>query len=102
MGLALLLFALASSAPALEAYCPTAAGNPVIDRIGSPAPAPQEGPNQTPNPLIYLDVWIFGGFLLLVMAAVTCRYLWDKLRSRGSAAEEELQPWEDPDDFPFD
>ena len=48
------------------------------------------------NPLVYLDVWLFGGLILLVMATVTSRFLWRKLH-RVEPEEEGLQPWEDPD-----
>ena len=49
-----------------------------------------------PSPLVYLDVWLFGGLFLLVMVVVTVRYIISKLRSGGDP-EEGLQPWEDPD-----
>ena len=50
-----------------------------------------------PNPLIYLDIWLFGGLILLVMAVVTVKYLLKWLRPDNRDPEEGLQPWEDPD-----
>ena len=57
--------------------------------------------NQTepepPNPLIYLDIWLFGGLILLVMAVVAVKYLVKLFRPDNRDPEEGLQPWEDPD-----
>ena len=49
-----------------------------------------------PSPLVYLDVWLFGGLVLLVMIVVAVRYVIGKLRTSNDP-EERLQPWEDPD-----
>ena len=49
-----------------------------------------------PSPLVYLDVWLFGGLVLLVMLIVTVRYIIGKLRPKEDP-EEGLQSWEDPD-----
>ncbi len=51
---------------------------------------------EKPSPLVYLDVWLFGGLVLLVMVVVTVRYIIGKLRPNNDP-EERLQPWEDPD-----
>lgn len=51
----------------------------------------------TPNPLIYLDIWLFGGLVLVVMLVVIARYLWRNLRPDSRDPSEGLQPWEDPD-----
>ena len=50
-----------------------------------------------PNPLIYLDVWLFGGLVLIVMLVVMARFLWRSLRPDNRDPDEGLQPWEDPD-----
>ena len=49
-----------------------------------------------PSPLVYLDVWLFGGLVLLVMVVVTVRYIIGKLRPNDDP-EDRLQPWEDSD-----
>ena len=56
----------------------------------------QERPSP-PNPLIYLDIWIFGGLVLGVMVFVGLKYLWKALQPDYRDPEEGLQPWEDPD-----
>ncbi len=58
---------------------------------GSPPGAPNRA-----SPLIYLDVWLFGGLFLVVMVIVTVRYLVRRLRTDENP-EDGLQPWEDPD-----
>ena len=63
-----------------------------IPAIIGPAPAPAP-----PNPLIYLDIWLFGGLILLVMAIVAAKYLWKLFQPDTRDPEEGLQPWEDPD-----
>ena len=50
-----------------------------------------------PNPLLYLDIWLFGGLVLLVMVVVIARFLWRSLRPDYRDPSEGLQPWEDPD-----
>ena len=58
----------------------------------------QEQPEPNPpNPLIYLDIWLFGGLILVVMVVVIARYLWRALQPDRRDPEEGLQPWEDPD-----
>ncbi len=54
-------------------------------------------PSAPPNPLIYLDVWLFGGLILLVMAVMSVRFLWRRLHPDNRDPAEGLQPWEDPD-----
>ena len=65
-----------------------------VDTRGRPVPSP-DSPSG-PSPFIYLDAWILGGLMLVVMAAVMVRYVVNKLRARDDP-EEGLQPWEDPD-----
>lgn len=50
-----------------------------------------------PNPLIYLDIWLFGGLILLVMGFLIIKYLWKIFQPDERDPEEGLQPWEDPD-----
>ena len=54
-----------------------------------------------PNPLIYLDIWLFGGLILLVMVVVAAKYLWKAFQPDDRDPSEGLQPWEDPD-YPYD
>ena len=65
-----------------------------VDSRGRPAPSPDSP--QRPSPFIYLDAWVLGGLILIVMAAVVVRYIINRLRPKGDP-EEGLQPWEDPD-----
>ncbi len=55
-----------------------------------------------PNPLIYLDIWIFGGLVLVVLLVVTARFLWRSLKPDDRDPMDRLQPWEDPDYNPDD
>lgn len=57
---------------------------------GQPEPAP-------PSPLIYLDVWLFGGLVLLVALIVAIKYLWKAFQPDDRDPSEGLQPWERPD-----
>ena len=50
-----------------------------------------------PNPLIYLDIWLFGGLVLLVMLVVGVKYLWKFFQPDTRDPMDGLQPWEDPD-----
>ena len=52
---------------------------------------------QPPSPLLYLDIWLFGGLILLVMVVVGIKYLWKALQPDNRDPAEGLQPWEDPD-----
>ena len=71
---------------------------PALDGIsGRTLPAAPQAAPVPPNPLIYLDVWIFGGLILLVMGVVLVRFLWRWLHPEDRDPEEGLQPWEDPD-----
>ena len=63
---------------------------PLLSLQGQSEPAP-------PNPLIYLDIWLFGGLILLVMAVAAFKYLVKLFRPDDRDPEEGLQPWEDPD-----
>ena len=67
---------------------PVAANRLSAQAQGEPAP---------PNPLIYLDIWLFGGLILLVMLVVGVKYLWKWLQPDHRDPAEGLQPWEDPD-----
>lgn len=60
------------------------------------SPQAQQEP-QPPSPLLYLDIWLFGGLILLVMAVVGLKYLWKALQPDNRDPAEGLQPWEDPD-----
>ena len=57
---------------------------------GQAEPAP-------PNPLIYLDIWLFGGLILLVALIVGVKYLWKAFQPDDRDPSEGLQPWERPD-----
>ena len=58
---------------------------------------------QPPSPLLYLDIWLFGGLILLVMVVVGVKFLWKALQPDNRDPAEGLQPWEDPDyDHPED
>ena len=50
-----------------------------------------------PSFFLYLDTWLIGGLVLLVMGVVLVKYLVAKLRPADELEEEGLQPWEDPD-----
>jgi len=50
-----------------------------------------------PSFFLYLDTWLIGGLVLLVMVVVLAKYLVSKLRPAEEDEEEGLQPWEDPD-----
>ena len=65
-----------------------------VDTRGRPASSP--GSPQRPSPFIYLDVWMLGGLVVVVMAVLAVRYIINRLRPKGDP-EEGLQPWEDPD-----
>ena len=57
--------------------------------------SPPSSPNRA-SPLVYLDVWLFGGLVLFVTVVVTVRFVIRKLRTQEDP-EDRLQPWEDPD-----
>ncbi len=65
-----------------------------VDTRGRPASSPSSP--QRPSPFIYLDVWVLGGLVVVVMAVLAVRYIINRLRPKGDP-EEGLQPWEDPD-----
>ncbi|MDE2779463.1 MAG: hypothetical protein OXI91_07305 [Chloroflexota bacterium] len=68
----------------------------------SRSPQAQQEP-QPPSPLLYLDIWLFGGLILLVMVVVGVKFLWKALQPDNRDPAEGLQPWEDPDyDHPED
>lgn len=82
---------LAAMVPASPAPVPatdTSAGNLSLQEQPEPAP---------PNPLIYLDIWLFGGLVLLVALIVGIKYLWKALQPDNRDPSEGLQPWERPD-----
>ena len=56
-----------------------------------------QGEAAAPNPLLYLDIWLFGGLILLVVIVVVLKYLWKFFQPDRRDPEEGLQPWEDPD-----
>ena len=64
-----------------------------VDTRGRPASSPRSP--QRPSPFIYLDVWVLGGLVVVVMAVLAVRYIINRLRPKGDP-EEGLQPWEDP------
>ncbi len=96
VGLALYLIlpaspVLAAMVPASPAPVPatdTSAGKLSLQEQPEPAP---------PNPLIYLDIWLFGGLVLLVALIVGIKYLWKALQPDNRDPSEGLQPWERPD-----
>ena len=57
---------------------------------GQEEPAP-------PSPLLYLDIWLFGGLVLLVALIVGIKYLWKAFQPDNRDPAEGLQPWERPD-----
>ena len=57
---------------------------------GQDEPAP-------PSPLLYLDIWLFGGLVLLVALIVGIKYLWKAFQPDDRDPAEGLQPWERPD-----
>ena len=92
--------ALAWLNPAPAAAAEAEMGRGIETGIGMTTPAAAPAP---PNPLLYLDIWLFGGLILLVMLALTARYLWNKFHAGPRDPEEGLQPWEDPDNYdPYD
>ena len=50
-----------------------------------------------PSPLLYLDIWLFGGLVLLVALIVGIKYLWKAFQPDDRDPAEGLQPWERPD-----
>ena len=64
---------------------------------GPPAPAPGSESVGPPSFFLYLDSWLIGGLVLLVMGVALVKYLVGKLRPADGSEEEGLQPWEDPD-----
>lgn len=71
-------------------------------RPSSPVPVPSlslqgQAEPAPPNPLIYLDIWLFGGLILLVALIVAVKYLWKALQPDDRDPSEGLQPWERPD-----
>ena len=74
------------SPPALAPIGEGGAG-PLVRGQGEPVP---------PNPLIYLDIWLFGGLILLVMIVVVVKYLWKFFQPDDRDPSEGLQPWENP------
>ncbi|MDE2937904.1 MAG: hypothetical protein OXR67_03160 [Chloroflexota bacterium] len=50
-----------------------------------------------PSPLLYLDIWLFGGLVLLVALIVGIKYLWKAFQPDNRDPAEGLQPWERPD-----
>lgn len=78
----------------LQAGSETAGDAPVL---GLKLSVQAQGEASPPNPLIYLDIWLFGGLILVVMIFVTFKYLLRLFRPDNRDPEEGLQPWEDPD-----
>ena len=60
-----------------------------------------QGEPARPNPLIFLDIWLFGGLILLVMIVVAVKYIWQYFQPDDRDPSEGLQPWEDPD-YPYE
>jgi len=95
-GLALYLLLPASpvlAAMALAEPVPAAAADTAAEKLSlqeQPEPAP-------PNHLIFLDIWLFGGLVLLVALIVGFKYLWKVLQPDDRDPSEGLQPWERPD-----
>ncbi len=64
---------------------------------GPSAPQPGSESVGLPSPFLYLDTWLIGGLVVLVMGVVLVKYLVGKLRPADELEEEGLKPWEDPD-----
>ena len=68
------------------------------DATSGPTFAPQgQAEPVPPNPLIYLDIWLFGGLVLLVALFVGIKYIWKAFQPDDRDPSEGLQPWERPD-----
>ncbi len=59
-------------------------------------PAPAEGSPAAGSPWIHFSSLVLGALALVLLASFVLRYLLRKLRP-SPAAEDRLQPWEDPD-----
>ncbi len=57
----------------------------------------QQAAPTPPNPLLFLDIWVFGGLILLVSLVLAAKYLWKAIQPDRRDPAEGLQPWEDPD-----
>ena len=74
---------------------------------GAPAPAPsapsapgRPGPGPgNPSPIVFFNSWLLGGLMLLVLAAVSIKFVASKLRP---ARYPEEGPFEDPDLWYYD
>ena len=66
-------------------------------KVGTSNLGQEQGEPVPPNPLIYLDIWLFGGLILLVMIVVVIKFLWKALQPDKRDPSEGLQPWENPD-----
>ena len=71
--------------------------SPSISTAGQTLSPQGQGEPVPPNPLIYLDVWLFGGLVLLVALIVVVKYLWRALQPDDRDPSDGLQPWERPD-----
>ena len=104
--LAVAVFLFATSLP-LAGPVGATADFEIVEATALPAnPEPRilgqgQGEPAPPNPLIYLDIWLFGGLILLVMLVVAAKYLWKAFQPDDRDPSERLQPWEDPD-YPYD
>ena len=93
-----LAFCLLSSASPLQAVGPTESAYPTVDATSGNTYSPQgQAEPAPPNPLIYLDIWLFGGLVLLVALFVAIKYLWKAFQPDDRDPSEGLQPWERPD-----
>ena len=95
---ALVCFLLSTASPVQALVFPADPGLAPADTIsgqtfslrGQDEPAP-------PSPLLYLDIWLFGGLVLLVALIVGIKYLWKAFQPDDRDPAEGLQPWERPD-----
>ena len=96
--LAVAAFMLTSAGPAHAASQPSdsvhfsaaATSGNTFAQQGQAEPTP-------PSPLLYLDIWVFGGLVLLVALIVAVKYLWKAFQPDDRDPSEGLQPWERPD-----
>ncbi len=71
---------------------------PVVETSGRAFSLQGQAEPAPPNPLLYLDIWLFGGLILVVALIVAVKYLWKALQPDDRDPWEGLQPWELPEE----